>query len=65
VRYRPWSVPLMFWCSLAHHEMRVILASLIWNFDFELCPISENWLDQKVHFLWAKSPLMVKVAYVR
>ena len=46
--------------GLANHEMRVILAHLTWHFNFELCPESAKWLDQKVHFLWAKSPLMVK-----
>ncbi|EMD61120.1 hypothetical protein GGP41_010023 [Bipolaris sorokiniana] len=51
--------------NLANHEMRVILASLTWHFDFELCPESANWLDQKVHFLWAKDPLLVKARYIR
>lgn len=51
--------------NLANHEMRVILAHLTWHFDFELCPESENWLDQKVHFLWVKPPLLVKARYLQ
>lgn len=51
--------------NLANHEMRVILAHLIWHFDFELCPESEGWMDQKVHFLWAKPQLLVKAKYIR
>lgn len=51
--------------NLANHEMRIILALLIWNFDFELCPESEGWLDQKVHFLWVKPQLLVKAKYIR
>lgn len=51
--------------NLANHEMRVILAHLTWHFDFELCPESMDWLDQKVHFLWVKSPLLVKARYIR
>lgn len=40
--------------------MRVILANLVWHFDFELCPESQGWLNQKVYMLWDKPPLMVK-----
>ena len=50
--------------SLANHEMRIILAKLIWNFDLELCPESENWMDQKVYMLWSKPALMVKARYL-
>lgn len=51
--------------NLANHEMRILLASIIWNFDFELCPECENWDNQKVHFVWAKPPLLVKARYIR
>ncbi|KAF2999895.1 hypothetical protein E8E13_008449 [Curvularia kusanoi] len=51
--------------NLANHEMRVILAHLTWHFDFELCPESLNWIDQEVHFLWDKSPLLVKARCIR
>jgi hypothetical protein len=45
--------------------MRVILAHLTWHLDFGLCLESMNWLEQKVHFLWAKSPLMIQARYIR
>lgn len=51
--------------SLANHEMRVILAHLTWHFDYELCPESVNWIDQKVYFLWEKPPLMVKARQIQ
>lgn len=51
--------------NLANHEIRIILATLIWHFDFELCPESERWLDQKVHFLWVKPELLIKAKYIR
>lgn len=45
-------------------EMRLIVARMIWNFDFELTAESENWSDQKVFFLWMKPPLSVKLTPV-
>ncbi|RYP62290.1 hypothetical protein DL769_007360 [Monosporascus sp. CRB-8-3] len=47
--------------NMAEQEMRLILARLLWNFDLELCPESNNWRDQKTHYLWEKHPLMCKV----
>lgn len=46
---------------MAYHEMRLILAKVIYNFDLELCPESRNWTDQRVFGFWEKPPLMVKV----
>ncbi|EKG11776.1 Cytochrome P450 [Macrophomina phaseolina MS6] len=46
--------------NLAMHEIRLILTSLIWHFDLELCEQSANWNDQKTFSLWDKGPLMVK-----
>jgi cytochrome P450 len=46
---------------MAYHEMRLILAKVMYNFDFELCPESKDWLDQRVYILWQKEPLVVKV----
>lgn len=46
--------------NLAYHEMRLIFAKLLWNFDIELCPESDNWTDQRIFILWEKHPLMVK-----
>lgn len=46
--------------NLAYAEMRLILARLLWNFDFELAPGSEGWEEaQPATIIWQKSPLMV------
>lgn len=47
--------------NLANSEMRLVLARLLWNFDFELCKESENWTDQKSFTLWEKPALMCRV----
>jgi hypothetical protein len=46
---------------MAYVEMRMILVSMLWNFDYELCDESKNWLDQKVYLVWRKDPLMVRL----
>lgn len=47
--------------SMAYAEMRMILAKLLWHFDFELAPGAEKWLtEQKVYLIWDKIPLLVK-----
>jgi cytochrome P450 len=51
---------------MAMHEMRLILAKVLFNFDLELCPESDGWLqDQRVYVLWQKTPLMVRLKPVR
>lgn len=47
--------------NLAYMEMRIILARLLWNFDFELCDESKEWLKQKAFILYEKPPLLVKL----
>ncbi|KAK0614378.1 toxin biosynthesis cytochrome P450 monooxygenase [Immersiella caudata] len=47
--------------SLAWHEMRLILAKVVWNFDMELVEGSERWDEQKCFVLWSKGPLLVKM----
>ena len=50
--------------SLAYLEMRLILAHLIWTFDFEATESKENpwsWEQQKSWILWEKTPLIVRV----
>lgn len=37
------------------------MARVLWNFDMELQPESEKWLEQKVYLIWDKLPLMVKL----
>jgi cytochrome P450 len=47
---------------MAYHEMRLIITKVLYNFDLELCPESEGWMEnQRVFTLWQKTPLMVKV----
>ncbi|OHW93725.1 cytochrome p450 monooxygenase [Colletotrichum incanum] len=46
--------------NMAMHEMRLILATLLFQYDFELCDESRNWAEQKSFALWIKKPLMVR-----
>lgn len=49
-------------CSLAYAEMRLILAKMIWHFDFKLDRRSEGWLEKSVvHFLWVKPELHIRL----
>lgn len=41
--------------------MRLTLTKLAMNFDFELLPQSDSWINQKLFTFWEKPPLMVKV----
>lgn len=46
---------------MAYAEIRLTLAKLLWNFDFELVDDDDRWLtEQKVYLIWEKPPLMVK-----
>ncbi|KAB2578929.1 Cytochrome p450 protein [Lasiodiplodia theobromae] len=47
--------------NLAFHEMRLILANVLWHYDIELCPESKDWVDQGVWIIWEKGPLMCKL----
>lgn len=44
--------------------MRLIMAKVLYAFDFELGLESENWLDQPTFILWQKKPLMCKLRAV-
>ncbi|KAF2016207.1 cytochrome P450 [Aaosphaeria arxii CBS 175.79] len=48
--------------NMAYHEMRLILTKVFYNFDLELCPESDDWVNQKAYVLWDKPSLMVKVS---
>ncbi|KAF1836188.1 cytochrome P450 46A1 [Decorospora gaudefroyi] len=51
--------------NMAYHEMRLLLAKLLYNLDIELCPESNHWMvGQKTYFLWEKQPLFCKVKAV-
>ncbi|EON61526.1 hypothetical protein W97_00741 [Coniosporium apollinis CBS 100218] len=47
--------------NMAYHEIRLILAKVLWHFDLVLCSQSERWADQKVYSLWEKQPLMCRL----
>ncbi|KAI1327216.1 cytochrome P450 [Xylariaceae sp. FL0255] len=47
--------------NLAQHEMRLILAKMLWNFDLVLDKSCDNWDDQKIFALWEKPPLKVHI----
>jgi cytochrome P450 len=49
--------------SLAWIEMRMVLASLLFNFDLlEVQSDSRDWIDrQKIFFLWEKLPLNIRI----
>lgn len=46
--------------SLAYHEMRLILAKMLWNFNAVLEPECSNWNDQRIFGVWELPPLKVR-----
>ncbi|KAF9891590.1 hypothetical protein FE257_003601 [Aspergillus nanangensis] len=52
--------------NLAYSEMRVILARVLWNFDFELdrSQTGVEWHRQRTFSFWEKPPLMVRIQRV-
>lgn len=50
----------------AYVKIRLILTTVLWHFDLELCPESNEWTaQQKIYQLWEKLPLMVRLVPVR
>ncbi|RYP69564.1 hypothetical protein DL771_006079 [Monosporascus sp. 5C6A] len=47
--------------NMAMHEMRLILATLLFTFDLELCDESRDWTEQQSFALWRKNPLMCRL----
>ncbi|KAJ5680025.1 hypothetical protein N7536_011164 [Penicillium majusculum] len=47
--------------NLAYHEMRLILAKVLYNFELSLLPDSIGWEKQKTFLLWEKNDLMVQL----
>ncbi|KAI1817267.1 cytochrome P450 [Poronia punctata] len=45
--------------NLAYHEMRLIMAKILFHFDMRLDPSCDEWHDQRVFGLWEKPPLKV------
>ncbi|TGO06800.1 hypothetical protein BTUL_0510g00010 [Botrytis tulipae] len=48
--------------NLAHAEMRMALARVLWNYDLELQPASQSWHKQKIYIFWEKPALLVRVS---
>lgn len=48
--------------NLAVAEMRLVLARILWRFDFDLMPGQDDWHDkQKTFIVWEKGPLKIKL----
>ncbi|PYI09546.1 cytochrome P450 [Aspergillus sclerotiicarbonarius CBS 121057] len=47
--------------NLAYHEMRLILAKVLYHFDLALAPESIGWEKQRAWTLWEKNNLMVQL----
>ncbi|KAI0596777.1 cytochrome protein [Biscogniauxia sp. FL1348] len=47
--------------NLAYHEMRLIMARILWNFDLTLDERCNDWHRQKIMSIWEKPPLWVYV----
>ena len=48
--------------NLAYHEMRLIMARVLFNFDLALQPECVGWAEsQRTFALWEKPPLLVKI----
>ncbi|KAK8856047.1 hypothetical protein PGQ11_011959 [Apiospora arundinis] len=46
--------------NMAWHEMRLILAKLLYNFDLE-SDVGPDWRDQDVYVIWDRKPLMCRL----
>lgn len=52
--------------NFAWHEMRLVLAKVVYSFDLELCNEAgpAKWTDQKVYVIWERRPLMCRLKRV-
>jgi cytochrome P450 len=49
---------------MAYHEMRLVMAKVLYAFDFELAAESDGWLEQNTYVLWEKKPLICRLKAV-
>lgn len=47
--------------NLAYHEMRLIMAKILFNFDLGLDDSCSEWWNQRIFGLWEKPPLKVYI----
>jgi hypothetical protein len=52
VKRRLPSLMLFCFISMADAEIPLILARMLWDFDLELQPDSQDWLSQKVYLVF-------------
>lgn len=46
--------------NLAWHEMRLLLAKLLYSFDIQ-SNAGADWLDQNVYVIWDRKPLICRL----
>ncbi|KAK7217022.1 hypothetical protein V2G26_005025 [Clonostachys chloroleuca] len=46
--------------NMAMHEMRLLLATILFKYDLELSDESRDWSAQKAFALWIKKPLLIR-----
>jgi cytochrome P450 len=52
--------------SLAYAEMRLLLAKMLWNFDFELENPEVDWHSTlRAYLIWDRTPLKVRLQPVK
>ncbi|KAJ4356741.1 uncharacterized protein N0V89_004777 [Didymosphaeria variabile] len=52
--------------GLAYAEMRILLAKMLWHFDFELADAAKQWHESLRAFLiWERTPLRVRLRKVQ
>ncbi|KAI0125397.1 cytochrome P450 3A17 [Xylariales sp. AK1849] len=48
--------------NLAYSEMRLVVCRMFWNFDFELLPGQNDWVDRQLCFtVYQRDPLMIRL----
>jgi cytochrome P450 len=51
--------------SLAYAEMRLLLAKMLWHFDFELEDPEKDWYGSlRVFMVWEREPLRIRLRAV-
>jgi len=50
---------------LAYAEMRLLLAKMLWHFDFELENPEEDWYGgSRAFMVWEREPLRIRLRHV-
>lgn len=64
--YQPFSIGTRncIGMNMAWHEMRLLLAKVLFNFDIE-SDVGPNWADQDVYVIWDRKPLICRMRVVK